>query len=84
MRINRVERYWKFSQPLTEGCLIQCPECKGWNTIDDWQEVEVDCELCGTHDAISCPSCFEAFDHVYCDDETFPVVTNGIIKSVDG
>ncbi len=44
---------------------IICPECNAKTEAQDWLESEVECEDCGSHGALRCPSCGEDFDHVW-------------------
>lgn len=44
---------------------IKCPECGKVTDSILWQECEVGCEDCGSHQAIKCPECGEGFDHVW-------------------
>ena len=43
----------------------RCPECNKISNISDWNEVSLSCEDCGSHDGRECPTCGEAFDHVW-------------------
>lgn len=65
MQIDEAEYWWKFSQPLAEGCEILCPECHEWAPLRYWRETEVGCETCGEHAAMQCPMCGLPFDHVW-------------------
>ena len=42
-----------------------CPECGVSSPVEDWEECEVYCEDCGSHEARSCPNCDERFDAVW-------------------
>ena len=56
---------WTFKPALVAGAEVECPKCAAWTSVDDWRVSEVPCELCGDHAALVCPSCYEAFDHVW-------------------
>lgn len=56
---------WQFSALLTDDSVILCPECQIWSRLANWTETEVGCEACGSHDAMRCPECGHAFDHVW-------------------
>lgn len=49
---------------VSPGDIVTCPECNEESPEEDWQETEVGCEDCGSHPAIRCPKCGEAFDAV--------------------
>ena len=72
MRIDELD-FWLFAEDPHEGCEIECPSCKTWNSHKNWREGEVYCEDCGEHSAIICPNCEEYFDHVW--SPTFEVRT---------
>jgi len=60
--------YWNGHDTRTnvyEWTSVQCPECKEWRLASEWSDCEVDCEDCGSHAAVRCPSCQYAFDHVH-------------------
>lgn len=59
---------WKFETTPTEGCLIECPSCKGYAPHSDWEESFVYCEDCGEHTALRCPYCKHCIDHVWQDE----------------
>ena len=42
-----------------------CPSCQASSLIEDWEEAETWCEICGTHEARRCPECGESRDHVW-------------------
>lgn len=42
-----------------------CSKCNQISPIENWKEVEPDCEDCGSHDGRECPNCKEWFDHVW-------------------
>lgn len=44
---------------------ILFPECGVKTESNKWQEREVGCEDCGSHDGLECPNCQETFDHVF-------------------
>lgn len=44
---------------------IRCCECGEVTPSSDWEECEVGCEDCGSHDGIKCPHCGEAYDYVW-------------------
>ena len=44
---------------------LACPKCGADVPRAEWEETEVGCDMCGTHLAIRCPECGEAFDHVW-------------------
>lgn len=52
-------------KPQTKIIKLKCPECGEFSLEFEWKETEVGCELCGTHDAITCPKCLEPFDLVH-------------------
>ena len=56
---------WEFDKdPTSKEDEIECPECKKYSKINDWEEGNVYCECCGEHDSLNCPECFEPFDSV--------------------
>lgn len=46
---------------------IRCNACNKWTPEDQWEDTEVECELCRTHEAIRCPQCRAVFDEVLID-----------------
>lgn len=58
-------QFWLFSQPVTETSDIECEDCQTYSPVLEWTRGEAGCEDCGTHDAIICPKCGSALDHVY-------------------
>ena len=46
---------------------LQCPACHNWYPENEWEKTEVDCEDCGSHEALRCPNlvCDEVFDTIY-------------------
>ena len=48
-----------------ESLMWVCPECREATPSFQWEETEVNCEDCGSHLAVRCPECGEAFDHVW-------------------
>lgn len=45
-----------------------CPECGVTSPVESWEDLEVYCESCGSHDARKCPACGQAFDSVFGDE----------------
>lgn len=45
--------------------LWTCPACGEPTDPERWIEVEVACDLCGSHDGRQCPNCRKGWDHVY-------------------
>ena len=45
----------------------KCPWCGEESLKNEWEETEVGCELCGSHDALRCPRCKEDVDLIYSD-----------------
>ena len=43
----------------------RCPDCKELSPVEEWEEREIGCEDCGSHDGRKCPRCGEYFDHVW-------------------
>lgn len=60
---------WAFEPDLSDESEVFCRECGEWSPIADWTEGEIDCETCGSHSAIMCPQCGEAYDHVWSSNE---------------
>ena len=58
---DHVDGWWD----APAGDVWTCPECGEASPIEEWQETEVGCEDCGTHDARKCPRCGEDQDHVW-------------------
>lgn len=56
---------WRFSRPITDDAVVQCPECSEWAPLAAWEETDVYCDSCGDHAAMRCPTCLHAFDHVW-------------------
>jgi len=65
--MNDVFGYFDFDLKLEENSEILCPECEEWSSQKDWYETEVGCEDCGSHIAVGCPLCRNAFDTVFYD-----------------
>lgn len=42
-----------------------CPECGVATLGGTWEEREVYCDDCGSHDGRQCPACGEVQDHVH-------------------
>ena len=57
---------WRTIKPA-DSCSLKCVVCKGVFPLAAWELEEdgVECELCGTHDAIFCPGCEEAYDNMH-------------------
>ncbi len=45
---------------------FKCDSCDQWFKFVD-NQTEVECEDCGTHDAIDCPNCGKVYDLIYLD-----------------
>ena len=65
MKAIDVTYTWQFDKPITDGSIIECPECNKSTPLSDWVESAVDCDICGDHASIVCPECCEHFDHVW-------------------
>lgn len=70
MKIEDIKDTWDILNPdqAVDGCEIKCPHCNEWSSHNDWEQTSLPCDLCGDHDAIRCPECFESFDHVWSPD----------------
>lgn len=42
-----------------------CPKCERASSVDLWEQVEIGCEDCGSHDGRRCPLCSEEYDHCW-------------------
>jgi len=63
--IESINSYWHFTTAVTLESRIECPSCKEFSSVSEWRNSEVECELCGEHDAIRCPKCGYDIDHVW-------------------
>jgi len=43
----------------------ECPHCMKTSPLDEFDETEIGCEDCGSHEALKCPKCDELIDLVY-------------------
>lgn len=47
---------------MKDRTFYRCDECKQVTPKRSWLASYVDCELCGSHEAVSCPECGEDYD----------------------
>jgi len=52
--------------PIAED-LRKCPECGVESKFLIWIPMEIECEDCGSHPAVSCPNCNKIFDLIFHD-----------------
>lgn len=50
---------------LTKDSFVECPECCNYSPIEAWEDVSVECDVCGDHDGIICPICDEIVDYAF-------------------
>ena len=55
--------WWATDLPANQEWL--CPECRTSSLVALWEEQEVPCEDCGTHDGRRCPACGEVYEHTW-------------------
>lgn len=53
--------------PITDSSAIGCPKCRRVSSLATWTESEVDCDACGWHYGVKCPSCLVVFDPILVD-----------------
>lgn len=56
---------WSFDGDVENDSIIECPRCGEATPLMEWHECDVPCDECGSHSAMVCPECEEAFDHVW-------------------
>jgi hypothetical protein len=50
---------FKPRKPNSEADQCKCPACGIWSSLSEWVLEYVDCDTCGTSEAMGCPACGE-------------------------
>ena len=57
-------KWWKFNGKLTDACEVKCSHCGEFSPLTEWDEVRIECETCGEHEAMECPKCLDETAYV--------------------